>query len=168
MRSTGSSTVRRGNATGFTESASVSPISTSGKPATMKRSPALTESTSIRPMPENVMSWLSFRRSGLCPSSSSHSATCSPRRSVPCITRPMARRPRYSEASRLVTIACAGASGSPVGAGIASTMAWKSGVRSSPSPGIPIPETALPSRAIAEITGNSIACSSASRSRKSW
>ncbi len=40
MRSTGSSTVSRGRAIGVSDEAMVSPISTSGKPATTNRSPA--------------------------------------------------------------------------------------------------------------------------------
>ena len=48
IRSTGSSTVRRGSGRGSSGSASVSPISTSGKPATTKRSPARSSSASTR------------------------------------------------------------------------------------------------------------------------
>ena len=51
------------------------------------------------------------------------------------MTRPMARRPRYSEASRLVTRACSGASGSPMGAGTVLTSASSSGDRSASSAG---------------------------------
>jgi hypothetical protein len=46
IRSTGSSTVRRVSAIGRSAEAIVSPISTSGKPATTNRSPEVRSSTS--------------------------------------------------------------------------------------------------------------------------
>ncbi len=53
--------------------------------------------------------------------SARHQATGRPLRSVPERTRHSARRPTYGEASRLVTSACSGMSGSNSGAGMRST-----------------------------------------------
>ena len=72
----------------------VSPISTSGKPATMKRSPAPTASVSVRAKPAKPSNWVSRRFSGASSASLWQRATVSPRRMVPSNTRPMAIRPR--------------------------------------------------------------------------
>ncbi len=100
-------------------------------------------SASRRPMPEKPMSWVSLRRSGVCPSSSSHSAICSPRRSVPS----------HDAADGQPTEVVGGVEvgddrlqrrrrDHPSGAGTVVTMASNSGVRSSSSPGMPTPATA--------------------------
>ena len=57
-----------------------------------------------------------------------HQAICWPFFSVPWRTRSSASRPTYGEASRFVTSACSGWSGSYEGGGIVSRIVSKSGV----------------------------------------
>ncbi len=167
--STGSSTLRRGNGFGSIGSAKVSPISTSGNPATTNRSPAERSATSTRARPSNPMRVANLRLTGACPSStsSSNNTTVSPLRRVPWTTRPTASRPRYSDASRFVTSACSEAAGSPPGGGTYSMTVSSSGSRSAPSGGTPTPRIDLPSRATADTTGKSSSSIGASRSKKS-
>jgi hypothetical protein len=73
-------------------------------------------------------------------------------------------RPRYGVASRFVTSACRGCSGSYDGAGMCRFNTSKRGSRSVPSSAGS--SEAVPARAFAYTMGNSIWCSSASRSRK--
>ena len=142
IRSTGSSTISRVSATGDSDEAMVSPISTSGNPATTNRSPADSSSTSLRltPFERHQLGEATLQRRLTLVRTPPRAAPRSRRgASTPLTTRPMARRPRYSLASRVVTIACSGASGSPVGAGMASRMVSSSGDRSASSPGMPMP-----------------------------
>ena len=93
-------------------------------------------------------------------------ATVSPFFKVPEYTRPIARRPRYSEASRLVTSACKMPFGSLDGAGSVN-MQSSNADRSASAAGIPTPTIALPSRATALITWKASCSSVLARSRKS-
>ena len=125
----GSSTRISGSARGSSGSASVSPIVTSGRPATAMISPGPASSASVRSSASVTYSSVTLTRS-ISPSER-HQAICWPRVMTPCMTRQMARRPTYGDASRFVTSACSGCSGSCTGAGMCSSSVWKSGSRSS-------------------------------------
>ena len=139
----GSSTVETGSGRGSSGSASVSPIVTSGRPATATISPGPASSASTRSSASVTYSSVTFARS-IFPSAR-HQATCWPLRIVPCWTRASASRPTYGDASRFVTSACSGWSGSWPGGGIVSSRSSKSGSRSSASASGS--EPARPSRA---------------------
>ena len=96
MRSTGSSTSRRGSGTGFSTLAMVSPTFTSSIPARMNKSPATMVSTSLRLMPTNCdrLEIRRFSTGCVSPSGLPSNAMVSPLRKVPACTRPMPRRPR--------------------------------------------------------------------------
>ena len=128
----GSSTVIRGSGRGSSRSARVSPMVISGMPATAMMSPGPASSALVRSSAEVTSSSLILTRWTEW-SAFLIQATCWPLRMVPWWTRNRASRPRYSEASRLVTWACSGASSSYDGAGMASRMVAKSGSRSGPS-----------------------------------
>ena len=115
MEIDGSSTVMTGSATGFSMSARVSPIVISGMPATAMMSPGPASCTGTRSSASVMRSSTTFARSTV-PSAFIH-ATCWPLRIVPWCTRHSARRPRYGDASRLVTWACSGFAGSNCGGG---------------------------------------------------
>ena len=104
--SDGSSTVITGSGRGSAGSASVSPIVTSGRPATAMISPGPASSASTRSSASVTYSSVTFARS--IEPSARHHATCWARRIVPWRTRQSARRPTYGEASRFVTSACSG------------------------------------------------------------
>ena len=106
IESDGSSTEITGSGRGSCGSASVSPIITSGMPATAISSPGPASSASTRSSASLTYSSVTLTRS-IVPSAR-HQATCCARRIVPCTTRQSARRPTYGEASRLVTSACSG------------------------------------------------------------
>ena len=123
----GWSTVISGSATGFSGSASVSPIVMSGMPAmaTMSPGPALSPGTRSSSLVTSSSVILTF---STVPSRFIH-ATWEPFLRVPSLTRTSARRPRNGEASRLVTWACSGAPSVYSGAGTASMIVWNSGIR---------------------------------------
>ena len=127
----GSSTVMSGSGRGSSASARVSPMVISGMPATAMMSPGPACSAGRRSR-ASVMSSSVILTFSTEPSRRHH-ATCWPLRMVPLCTRSRARRPRKFEASRLVTCAWSGASGSYEGAGMVSMIVRKSGSRSSPS-----------------------------------
>ena len=97
MRRTGWSTSRRGKAIGLSTEAMVSPTSTSSIPERMNKSPATTSVASDRSMPENWNRLLSLRfkiGAGFASVGFWQTATLSPLRSTPEITRPIASRPK--------------------------------------------------------------------------
>ncbi len=106
IESDGSSTVITGSGRGSSGSASVSPIVTSGMPATAMISPGPASSASTRSSASVTYSSVTFARS-IVPSAR-HQAICWPRRIVPWRTRQSASRPTYGDASRFVTSACSG------------------------------------------------------------
>ena len=108
--SDGSSTWITGSGRGSSGSASVSPIVTSERPAIAMISPGPASCASTRSSASVTNSSVTFTRS--IEPSVRHQATCWPRLSTPWRTRQSAMRPRYGEASRLVTKACSGCSGS--------------------------------------------------------
>ena len=128
IESDGSSTVITGSGRGSSGSASVSPIVTSGIPATAMISPGPASSASTRSSASVTYSSVTFAFS-IVPSAR-HQATCCARRIVPWTTRHSASRPTYGDASRFVTSACSGWPSSYCGAGIAETISSKSGSRS--------------------------------------
>ena len=99
----GSSTMSGGSGRGSSASASVSPIVISGMPATAMMSPGPASSAGTRSSASVRYSSTIFTRS-IVPSMRHH-ATCSPLRTRPLRTRHSASRPRYGDASRLVTSA---------------------------------------------------------------
>ena len=121
----GASTSRRGSGRGSPGSVSVSPMVTSGRPATETISPGPASAMSIRSMPcavwrlvtdpENVI----IRPGSISPAVSSASSRTTairwPTRMVPFRIRPTAMRPTYSLADRLVTRSWSGCSGSNTG-----------------------------------------------------
>ena len=111
----GSSTAMRGSATGLSGSARVSPMVTSAMPATATRSPATALSAGTRVSASVRSSSVILTR--VTVPSARHQATCWPRRIEPARMRHSAMRPRKLVASRLVTCACSGASGSSAGGG---------------------------------------------------
>ena len=132
----GSSMWMTGSGRGSSGSASVSPIVMSGMPATATISPGPASSAGTRSR-ASVMYSSAMRARSIVPSAR-HQATGRPLRSVPERTRHSASRPTYGEASRLVTSACSGTSGSYVGAGMRSTSRSSSGCSVAPS-GSPAP-----------------------------
>ena len=90
--SDGSSTVMTGSGRGSSRSASVSPIVTSGMPATAMISPGPASSALTRSRASVMKSSASLARTML--PSARHQATSWPRRIVPLRTRQIARRPR--------------------------------------------------------------------------
>ena len=111
----GSSTPITGSGRGSSGSASVSPIVTSGMPATAISSPGPASSASTRSSASVTKSSVTFTR--MIFPSARHQTTCWPLRIVPSRMRQSASRPRYGEASRLVTCACSGCPSSYDGAG---------------------------------------------------
>ncbi len=163
----GSSTVIVGRATGFSMSARVSPIMISGIPATATMSPATATSPGSRLTPTVFSS--SVILTFLTPSACIHATFC-PLRSSPLWMRTSARRPRKSEASRLVTWACSGAAESPLGAGTCSMRTSNSTSRFSVSGACPSSGRfidALPSRPDAYRTGRSSSASAAAAASSS-
>ncbi len=106
----GSSMVMTGSGRGSSGSASVSPMVISGMPAMATMSPGPACSIGTRSSASVPSSSVSFTRS-MVPSAR-HQATSWPFFIVPLWTRHSASRPRYGDASRFVTCACSGASGS--------------------------------------------------------
>ena len=102
----GSSTRITGSGRGSSGSENVSPIVTSGMPATATISPGPAESAETRSKLSVTYSSLTLTFS-IVPSAR-HQATWAPLTIVPWRTRHSARRPRYGDASRLVTSACSG------------------------------------------------------------
>ena len=143
----GSSTVISGSGTGFSASASVSPIMISGMPATAMMSPGPADSAGLRSRP-SVISSSEMRTRWVLPSVR-HQATVWPLLIVPWRTRHSASRPRNGEASRLVTWAWSG--GPPAGAGMVSSSVRNSGSRlllsSGTAPSAGWVSEAMPSRA---------------------
>ena len=124
----GSSMVMSGSGWGSSGSASVSPMKISGMPAMATISPGPAESMVTRSSASVPSS--SVSRTFSTVPSFLHHATVWPLRMVPLKMRHRARRPRYGDASRLVTWACSGAPSTYVGAGMVSRMTWNSGSRS--------------------------------------
>ncbi len=92
MARLGSSTKMAGRGRGSSGSAKVSPMVTSGKPATATISPGPASSVSTRSSALDEKSSVTLPR--CTEPSSRHHATVSPRRSVPLWTRQIPRRPR--------------------------------------------------------------------------
>jgi hypothetical protein len=103
----GSSIVMTGSGLGSSGSVSVSPIVISGMPAMAMMSPGPADSAGNRSSARVSSSSVIFTRSTV--PSARHHAACCPLRIVPLCTRHSASRPRYGDASRLVTCACSGA-----------------------------------------------------------
>ena len=136
----------------------------SGMPAMAMMSPGPADSAATRSSASVISSSVIFTRSTV--PSVRHQATVWPLRISPWCTRQSARRPRYGEASRLVTCACRGALSSYVGAGTASRMVRNSVSRSfssgmPPSSGRTV--DARPALAEQYRIGNSICSSVASQ-----
>ena len=175
MRRVGASTSRRGSGRGSAGSVSVSPIVTSGRPATDTMSPAEASSISTRSMPCAVWRLVTVplrvmtRPGSTTPAVSAGSSRTTairwPTRIDPFRIRPTAIRPTYSLADRFVTRSWSGWPGSNVGAGVTRTSRSRSGRRSVPGTARSI--VAVPSLAFVYTTGNSIWCSSAPRFMKS-
>ena len=118
IRSVGSSTSRRGRGRGSAGSVRVSPIVTSGRPATETMSPGPASSMSARSIPWAVWSAVTVpesvtvRPGSTTPSGSSGSSRTTtmrcPTRIVPFMSRPTAIRPTYSFADRFVTSSWSG------------------------------------------------------------
>ena len=116
--SVGASTSRRGSGRGSCGSVRVSPIVTSGRPATDTISPGPASAMSMRSIPWAV--WrldtmpvsVIVRPGSMAPAVSSASSLTTmirwPTRMVPLRMRPTAMRPTYSFAERLVTRSCSG------------------------------------------------------------
>ena len=121
---------------------SVSPIVTSGRPATETISPGPASAMSMRSMPCAVWRLVTVpvsvivRPGSIAPAVSSASSRTTairwPTRIVPLRIRPTAMRPTYSLADRLVTSSWSGWPGSNTGAGVTSTRSSSSGRRSVP------------------------------------
>ena len=121
----------------------MSPIVTSGSPATDTMSPGPASSMSTRSIPWAV--WrpvtvplrVTVRPGSTLPAVSSASSRTTlirpPIRIRPLRTRPTAIRPRYSFAVRFVTRSWSGWPGSYVGAGVTRTRRSRSGRRSRPA-----------------------------------
>ncbi|CAM5655572.1 hypothetical protein SAURM35S_00062 [Streptomyces aurantiogriseus] len=107
MEIAGSSTVISGSGTGFSVSASVSPIMMSGMPATAQMSPGPACSAGLRVSASVIIS--SEMRTLATDPSRFIQATVCPFFSSPWWTRSSAIRPRKLSASRLVTWAWSGA-----------------------------------------------------------
>ena len=111
--SVGASTSRRGSGRGSPGSVSVSPIVTSGSPATETISPGPASEMSMRSIPCAVWRLVTdpvkviMRPGSISPAVSSASSRTTamrwPTRMVPLRIRPTAMRPTYSFADRLVT-----------------------------------------------------------------
>jgi hypothetical protein len=99
----GSSMVMTGSGRGSSTSARVSPMVISGMPAMAMMSPGPADSAATRSSASVINSSVIFTRSTV--PSVRHHATVWPLRISPWCTRQSARRPRYGEASRLVTCA---------------------------------------------------------------
>ena len=126
----GSSTVETGSGRGSSGSASVSPIVTSGRPATATISPGPASSASTGRAPRSRRARSPSRaRSGRRRGTRRPAGPCGSSRAG----RASASRPTYGDASRFVTSACSGWSGSCSGGGIVSSRSSKSGCRSSAS-----------------------------------
>ena len=113
IESDGSSTVVTGSGRGSSGSAIVSPIVTSGRPASATISPGPASSAGTRSSAS--VTYSSVTRAFEIVPSARHHAICAPLRSVPWRMRQSASRPTYGSASRFVTSACSGCSGSYVG-----------------------------------------------------
>src|SRR3954447_5843313 len=159
----GSSTVVTGSGRGSSGSAMVSPIVTSGSPASATISPGPASSAGTRSS-ASVMYSSVTRACSIVPSERHH-AIGAPLRNVPWRIRNSASRPTYGLASRFVTSACSGCSVSYSGAGIVSSSVVNKGPRSGASSSAASP--ARPARAFANTIGNSICELFASRSRNS-
>ena len=131
----GSSIVIGAIGCGSSGSVSVSPMVMSGMPAIAAMSPGPASSAGTRSSAS--VSSSSVMRTRSTDPSRRHHATELPLRSTPACTRHSAIRPRNGDASRLVTCACSGASGSYSGAGTVSRMVRISGARSSASGMVP-------------------------------
>ena len=142
----GSSMWITGSGRGSSASASVSPIVISGIPATATISPGPASSAGTRSRASVMYSSAILARS-IVPSARHH-ATGRPLRSVPDRTRHSASRPTYGDASRLVTSACSGMSGSNSGAGMRSTSRSINAFRPVPSSGRPAPSAGRSSDAV--------------------
>ena len=175
MRSTGSSTLRRGSGSGSSGSASVSPISTSGKPATTNRSPATQlvdlDAADRRRTPSSWRELALERR--LRPRRPPRRAARRSRRarSVP------SHDPADGEPAEVVGRVEVGDERLQRRVGIArrargscsSDARRAAAARSASAAGhADADASARPSRATAEMTGNSMWWSAASRSRNSW
>src|SRR4029077_8755698 len=99
IESDGSSTVITGSGRGSSGSASVSPIVTSGIPATAMISPGPASSAATRSSASVTYSSVTFAFS--TDPSARHQATGWVRRIEPCTTRQSASLPTYGDASRL-------------------------------------------------------------------
>jgi len=106
----GSSTVITSSGRGSPGSASVSPMVTSAMPATAMISPGPASGASTRSSASVTYSSATCTR--WIDPSARHQAICWPFLMVPWRTRQIARRPTYGDASRFVTSACSGCSGS--------------------------------------------------------
>ena len=100
----GSSTVINGSGLGFSGSDSVSPMVMSGMPAMATMSPGPAESAGSRS--RALVISISDSLTVLTVPSDRHQATSWLRVMVPSMMRHRASRPRYGDASRLVTCAC--------------------------------------------------------------
>ncbi|CAB4549316.1 unannotated protein [freshwater metagenome] len=131
----GSSIAISGRGLTSSGSARVSPIVISSIPATATMSPGPADSVGKRSRALVISSSVifTFWVSPFCLTQ----ATCWPFLIVPLKTRSSARRPRKGDASRFVTCACSGASGSYFGAGMYFMIAPKSGSRSALSGSVP-------------------------------
>ena len=127
----GSSMWITGSGRGSSGSASVSPMVMSAMPATATISPGPASSAGTRS--NASVTYSSATRARSIVPSARHQATGRPLRSVPERTRHSASRPTYGEASRFVTSACSGTSGSNVGAGMRSTSRSSSGCSVAPA-----------------------------------
>ena len=140
--SVGASTSSRGSGRGSPGSVSVSPMVTSGRPATETISPGPASAMSMRSIPCAVWRLVTepvnviMRPGSISPAVSSASSRTTamrwPTRMVPLRIRPTAMRPTYSFADRFVTRSCSGCPGSNTGAGVTSTSRSRSGRRSVP------------------------------------
>ncbi len=126
----GSSTRMTGSGRGSSGSVSVSPIATSSMPAIAMISPGPASSAGTRVSSSVTVRSVILTRSVV--PSTRHRSTLSPRLSTPLRMRQSARRPRYGEASRLVTSACRGWPSSYEGGGTVLKSVSNSGSRSSP------------------------------------
>jgi hypothetical protein len=131
MEIAGSSMVIGGSGRVSSGSHRLSPMVMSGIPAIAAMSPGPASLAGTRSRAS--VSSSSEMRTRCTEPSLRHQATDEPLRRVPAYTRHSANRPRKGEASRLVTCACSGASGSYGGAGTASTIVRISGSRSGES-----------------------------------
>ena len=127
----GSSTVMSGSGTGFSRSASVSPMVISGMPATAMMSPGAGRGAGhpLERLGHQKLGDLDGLLRPVAPSQ----ATFWPLRMVPWWTRHSASRPRNGDASRFVTWAWSGAPSTYSGAGTVSMMVRNSGSRSGAS-----------------------------------